>query len=152
MRDAVVSGQATIGRAAVVTEARSWLGTPYHHMGRLKGRDGGVDCAQLVWAVFFNCGLTPFLPLEHYPPDWMLHRSSERYLGLVTERCRETASPDPGDIVLYRVGRCYAHGAIVVDPGWPTIIHACFRSRHVILDDGDTAGLARRPHKFFSLW
>jgi cell wall-associated NlpC family hydrolase len=30
-------------RAAVVAEARSWLGTPFHHQGRVKA--AGVDCA-----------------------------------------------------------------------------------------------------------
>jgi len=29
-------------RLAVTEEARVWLGTPYHHMGRVKG--AGTDC------------------------------------------------------------------------------------------------------------
>ena len=31
-------------RLAVVAEAESWLGTPYHHEARIKGH--GVDCVE----------------------------------------------------------------------------------------------------------
>jgi cell wall-associated NlpC family hydrolase len=147
-----VSVEEAAQRAAVCAEARSWIGTPYHHMGRVKGPVGGVDCAQLVWAVFFNCGLTSFLPHEPYPRDWMLHRSAERYMAIVLDRAREVAEPRPGDVVLYRVGRCFAHGGIVVDPGWPTIVHAYSRARTVTLGDGAAGGLGARPRKFFSRW
>ncbi|MBI3447224.1 MAG: hydrolase [Magnetospirillum sp.] len=33
-----------------------------------------------------------------------------------------TYAPLPGDLVLYKVGHCHAHGAIVI--AWPRIIHA----------------------------
>ena len=36
-------------RARIVAEAMTWLGTPYHHRGKLKGI--GVDCAQLPLCV-----------------------------------------------------------------------------------------------------
>jgi cell wall-associated NlpC family hydrolase len=139
-------------RAAVIAEARSWIGTPYRHMGRAKGKSGGVDCAQLVWAVFHGCGLTPFLPLEPYPPDFMLHRDAERYMNVVLERAREVEYPQAGDLVLYRVGRLFAHGGIVDAPGWPRIIHAWFAARAVIADRGDAGPLAHRQYKFFSRW
>lgn len=140
------------GRARILAEARSWLGTPYRHMGRLKGRAGGVDCAQLVWAVYFNAGLTPFLPLENYPPDFMLHRDTERYLGIVLERAREVAAPQPADVALYRIGRCFAHGAIVMAPGWPLILHANMAARAVVLGRGDEGRLKGRALRFFSRW
>ncbi|HXE17649.1 MAG TPA: hydrolase [Stellaceae bacterium] len=139
-------------RRAVVDEARSWIGTPYRHLGRAKGPGGGVDCAQLVWAVFHNCGLTPFMPLEPYPRDFMMHRGVERYMRVVLDRAHPAESPLPGDVVLYRVGRLYAHGAIVDEPGWPRIVHAWYAAGLVLADDGNAHRLAGRPHKFFSLW
>ncbi len=139
-------------RAAVLAEARSWIGTPYRHMGRAKGPRGGVDCAQLVWAVFHNCGLTPFLPLEPYAQDFFLHRDVERYLAIVLRRALEVEYPRPGDLVLFRIGRLYAHGAIVDSPGWPTIIHAWYAAKRVISARGDQGRLANRPRKFFSRW
>jgi cell wall-associated NlpC family hydrolase len=141
-------------RAGVVAAARSYVGTPYRHMGRAKGPNGGVDCAQLVWLVFHECGLTPFLPLEPYPPDFMLHQGIERYMAVVLERAHEIAEAQaqPGDVVLYRVGRLFAHGGIVIDPGWPYIVHAWAPARLVIADKGAAHKLAGRPRKFFSRW
>ncbi|MDO6044547.1 hypothetical protein Q4P48_08410 [Neisseria gonorrhoeae] len=44
-------------RARIVEEARSWLGTPYHHHAMVKG--AGVDCAMLLVAVYGAVGLLP---------------------------------------------------------------------------------------------
>jgi cell wall-associated NlpC family hydrolase len=33
-------------RAAVVREAESWIGTPFHHAARVKG--AGIDCLMLL--------------------------------------------------------------------------------------------------------
>jgi NlpC/P60 family putative phage cell wall peptidase len=149
-------------RRAVVAEARSWLGTPYHHEAQVKG--AGVDCAQLLIGVFSAPGVALIEPLDvpRYPPDWHLHRSAERYLAIVLDHAREIAGPPgPGDIVLWRFGRCFSHGAIVVD--WPTVIHA-YVGRACVLEDAEAAvwlstigeraeGHGRpRPRRFFSLW
>ena len=68
-------------RAAVVAEARSWIGTPYHHAADVKGH--GVDCAMLLVRVYCDLGLIePFDP-RPYTRDWFLHRSEERYLGFL---------------------------------------------------------------------
>jgi len=48
-------------RAAIVAEARSWIGTRYRHQGSLKGV--GCDCLGLVRGVWRNCiGAEPELP------------------------------------------------------------------------------------------
>ena len=39
----------SVSREAIVAEARTWLGTPFRHQGRLKGV--GVDCAGVVIGV-----------------------------------------------------------------------------------------------------
>jgi len=138
----------SVKRAAVVTEAQSWLRTPYHHRGRLKGV--GADCAQLPAAVYAACGLIPEPPLDDYPRDWHLHRSAERYMERVTQYASEIfTDPLPGDFVLYRWGRCFAHGAIVVR--WPHIIHAVI-GEGVVLGDGTSGRLAGRQRKTFTLW
>ncbi len=135
-------------RAAVVAEARRWLGTPYHHRARLRG--AGVDCAMLPAAVYRAVGLIPDFPIAHYPPDWHLHRDTERYLDIVTSHAREIPAPSgPGDFVLYRWGRAYAHGAIIT--GWPRIIHA-MTDIGVVEDDGAGGRLADRSRRFFTLW
>jgi len=42
---------------AVIDEARSWVGTPFHHQAALKGV--GCDCAGLVRGVAEACDLAP---------------------------------------------------------------------------------------------
>jgi cell wall-associated NlpC family hydrolase len=105
-----------------VAEAKTWLNTPYHHMGRIKGV--GVDCGQFLIAVFENIGYLQKGEMQpgYYPPDWHLHRDEERYLGWVKSRCREVNDHQPGDIALFRFGRCVSHGGIVLL--WPRIVHA----------------------------
>jgi NlpC/P60 family putative phage cell wall peptidase len=39
----------TEATSVIVTQARTWLGTPFHHQGRLKGK--GCDCLGLIVGV-----------------------------------------------------------------------------------------------------
>jgi NlpC/P60 family putative phage cell wall peptidase len=146
-------------RAAVVAEARSWLGTPYHHAARLKGV--GCDCLTLIAEVFARAGIVPPVELPHYPPDWHLHRGAERYVEGVLRHAAEVKGPPlPGDVVLWRFGRAFSHGAIAID--WPLVIHAYVGQRVQIEDASKAAWLARvgegagrgreRPRRCFSPW
>ncbi len=148
-------------RRAVVEEARSWLRTPYHHMGRVKG--AGVDCATLLAEVYTRAGVVTERAIPFYPPDWHLHRNAERYLDFITVEGREIDGPPlPADVAMWRFGKCYSHGAIVID--WPLVIHA-YAGKGCVLEDTekavwlsrlsgrwrDRAALDSRPVKFFTL-
>lgn len=131
--------------AAVVREAMSWIGTPYAHMQRLKGPDGGVDCAQILIGVFSQVGLVPELEIEWYPHDWHMHRSTERYLAHLLNWADEIDGPSAaGDVILMRFGRCFSHGAIYVGDG--RIVHS-YVGRGVELAELDE--FAERPKRFF---
>lgn len=132
-------------REKIVAEAMTWLRTPYHHHARVKG--AGVDCAQILIAVYSAVGLVEEFDTGDYPPDWMMHRDEERYLGFVTAHAAQVDEPLPGDVVLYKVGRCFSHGGIVID--WPTIIHASNRDREVVLGDGRQGWLADRERTYW---
>jgi cell wall-associated NlpC family hydrolase len=134
-------------RSAVVAEALSWLGTPYHHAARIKG--AGVDCAQILIAVFEATGLIEEFKPAEYPRDWMMHRSEEVFLSHIHSRSIEVVTPQPGDVALYRVGRCFAHGAIVID--WPRVVHADSRVGEVTMAQGDQGFLSNREVRFFSV-
>lgn len=136
-------------RPAVVAEALTWLGTPYHHAARVKG--AGVDCGQLVAAVFETVGVIPAVVFPAYPPDWAMHRGDELYLDRVLELAHEIEGPpQPGDIALWRFGRAWSHGSIVTE--WPLVIHA-YVGVGVLLEDATAnQDLARRPVRFFSVW
>jgi cell wall-associated NlpC family hydrolase len=109
-------------RAAVVAEARTWIKTPWVHMAAVKG--AGVDCAMLLVRVYVGVGLVePFDP-RPYPPDWMLHRDDQRFRGFLLARSHQVEKPEVGDVMLFHVGRCFAHGAIVTRAEPLVVVHA----------------------------
>ncbi|WP_395664559.1 hypothetical protein [Methylocella sp.] len=146
-------GRADFDRARVVAEARRWIGTPYHSCADVRG--AGVDCGMLLVRVFVDLGLlAPFDP-RPYPEDWHLHRGEERYLSFVAARCVEVERPRPGDVAVFRYGRCYSHGGIVTAADPLTIVHA-FQPASIVFEEpvAANAELARprRRAKFYSLW
>jgi cell wall-associated NlpC family hydrolase len=140
-------------RTAVVTEARRWIGTPYHHASDIHG--AGVDCGMLIVRVFVDTGLCmPFDP-RPYTQDWHLHRSEERYLGFVFDRCREVEEPQAGDVICFRYGRCFSHGGIVTGVKPLTLVHAYLPARCVLeeaLAHNHELSSERRERRFFSYW
>lgn len=136
-------------RNAVVKEAETWLRTPYHHMGRIKG--AGVDCATLLAEVYPVVMGWSKVEVPYYPQAWHLHRDDERYLEQVMIYGKEVEEPLPGDIVVFRYGRSFSHGGIVV--AWPTIIHAYVQARGVVLENVElNKELSTRVRRYFSPW
>jgi cell wall-associated NlpC family hydrolase len=132
-------------RQCVVAEAETWLRTPYHHMGRIKG--GGTDCLMLLAEVYEAAGVIGHVDVPFYPPDWNLHRDAERYLHGLMRYAREIARPPrEGDVAVFKFGRCFAHGAIVI--AWPRLIHA-WCDAGVIFADANQAPLSGRQVRFF---
>lgn len=143
-------------RQRVIDIAMSWIGTPYVSNAMVKGRRGGVDCAMILVDVYCEAGIIPkeFDP-RPYPPQWHMHRGEENYLNFVQSFSHEIFhNPGPGDIVLFKIGRLFAHGAIVTL--WPQVVHARAPGP-VILDDvlKNTTGkhaLANVDRRYFSFW
>lgn len=134
-------------RDAVVAEAQSWIGTPFHHAGRIKGPAGGVDCLMLLAEVYERAGVTGPVAPPFYVPDWHLHRDAERYMEGLLPYARPVDCALPGDVALFRFGRTFSHGAIVTR--WPRLVHAYWQ-RGVVLGDAALHPLAGRPVRFFS--
>jgi len=124
-------------RDQVVEEARSWLKTPYHKNGRLKGV--GVDCGTLLLCVYLAGGflsdedIATFNRLCPVNQDWFVHAHEEKYFKLVILHARHvltaisyrTMVAAPGSIVVtHHDGEAmrWNHGGIVVK--WPRLIHA----------------------------
>ncbi len=106
-------------RHELIAEARTWLGTPYHHKGRVKGV--GVDCGGLLYEVYATqFQLRPYPVI--YAQDWSLHRSNELYLDFIKEYIQETNTPQAADLVVFQFGRTYSHGGILTGTG--RLIHA----------------------------
>jgi len=102
-------------REQVVAEARTWIGTRYHHMGDVKG--AGVDCAMILVRVYCDLGFAPAFDPRPYPRDWFLHQGQERYIEWLEKYSVRIPAEKagPGDIIMHRIGRTASHGAILVD-------------------------------------
>ena len=93
-------------RAAVVAEAKTWIGTPYRGWACMKGK--GADCGQLIYGVFRNVGLVAAMEL---PKDYSLqvaqHRESREYVEVVDRFFADIPEDEaqPGDLVLYKLGK-----------------------------------------------
>lgn len=144
-------------RDLIVKIAHEWLRTPYRHLAKVKGH--GADCLTLLVGIFEEAGLVENIEIPYYPPDWHLHKTTERYLTGLMKYTHEVETPKPGDIVLWRFGHCYSHGALVIN--WPLIIHA-HNGIVTQLEDaeraawlthiGEKTGNRERQKKFFSYW
>lgn len=137
-------------RFAIVAEALTWLETPFHHAARLKGF--GVDCANLLAAVFGAVGLIPAVALPVYPADWHIHNDEPRFLlelDNYADRLPDGTLPQPGDIAMFQYGRHTAHAAIVTV--WPQIIHAWKDVGKVVLSEVDSGPLTARLTGFWRM-
>lgn len=142
-------------RSAAIEEAKSWLGTPFHHMARVKGRKGGVDCGQFLLGVFGPVGVIPPFEPEPYVQQFALHNSREWYLEYLSKLATEIPEEQAleGDVVIYKVGRCFSHAAILIEP-WPgKVIHA-INGLGVTITHGTRQGYIGRykQRKFFTCW
>lgn len=131
----------------IVSETKTWLGTPWHHAARVKG--AGVDCAMLIREVFVQVGLSPAFATWIYPEQWALHRGEEQFLQTLERFGRQTTETLPGNVIVFKFGRCYSHGGIIIE--WPLIIHAFKPVRAVVYEDMSCSALRFRPHRFYEV-
>jgi len=109
-------------RAQVITEARTWVGTPYLHQARMKLV--GVDCIGVVIGTARALGLvaTDF-DITGYSrqPDGTLIEKAGRYMTRITQ-----AAMQPGDVVAIAFDGDPQHFGILVDyrHGGLAIVHA----------------------------
>jgi len=120
----------------IVLQARTWLGTPFHHQARLKGK--GCDCLGLIVGVVDELGLTDSegKPLAGYDeinyskePDGAY--LTQRLTGLLTEV--PAAEARAGDVALFSMGKNPQHLAILSDyEGTLGMIHCYAQARRVV--------------------
>ena len=126
---------------AIVTAARGWLGTRFHHQGRRKKSDahaGGVDCLGLLVGVADELALrsatgVPLTALDetdyaHLPDIQRLRQKLSEVLRPVTEN-----DVQPGDVGLFEIDGRAQHLAIFgrID-NTLSLIHAYAPARCVV--------------------
>lgn len=143
-------------RARLVAEALTWVGTPYRQLGAAKGV--AVDCSMLLVRVMIDAGIVAEFDPRPYPPSWFLHRADERYVDWMETVAKRVDVPRPGDIMLMRIGRAFAHSAFIVDD--MHLVHAfadeghCNLSlrRHPFILYADRRGTIPRECRYFDLF
>jgi len=106
-----------IRREEIVREAREWIGTPYHHQGRVKGV--GCDCAGLIIGIAHSLGISTF-DYRHYsrqPDASVLLSLCDEYL----DRVDSLDAALPGDVLIFLIRRQPIHMGILTEKG--TVIH-----------------------------
>jgi len=138
-------------RRAIIEEAMTWVGTPYHSQARLKGV--GADCLTFIAGVLINVGIIPpSVEIPFYRQDFMKHLHSENYLNGLLDYGREIhdSEKQPGDVVLYKLkgAGVYCHTGIIIE--WPKIIHCYMQG--VLVVNGTHLGFGSRPRKILTVF
>ena len=125
----------TNSQLRLIGKAREWIGTPFHHQGRVK--HAGVDCLGLVVEVFRALDLYTFirdrktgkrLPFTAFDtvnysrePDG---HSLKTTLDMLLNPVKDVYSIQPGDIALFFIKEHPQHLGIIGDYNGLSIIHA----------------------------
>lgn len=129
-------------RIAVVAEAIAWVEakTPYMPHAKLKGL--GCDCATFILCVYRDLGMVEDVDAGCYSIQAHLHKPLTpaheqlltQYVDTILRFADEIpeAEAQPGDMVLFKTARAFAHGAIVIN--WPTVAHAAIGHGVVFAD------------------
>lgn len=117
----------------VVTEARRWIGTPWHHQARRRGV--GVDCVGLVIGVARALGLSDYdvTGYGELPNPEMMRRELQANLIEIN-----VADSRAADVLWMRIAVDPQHLAIVTGGDPLAIIHSIRRPGRVVeheLDD-----------------
>jgi cell wall-associated NlpC family hydrolase len=160
-RHAFASPEEAAARAAFIAEALSWVGTPFQDCADVKGPNGAVDCAMLLVRAAVDTGRLPPFDPRPYSPRWHLHRSEEKFVDWIAGRlgAREVATPRVGDVALWRFGRTFSHGAVLINSA--EVVHAYYAAGMTLVSRLDEPLLrfisdgrvnVPRPVRYFDLW
>lgn len=159
-RHAFATEQEAKERACAITEALSWIGTPFRDCALEKGPKGAVDCAMMLVGTYGPAGLIGDFHPGKYPPKWFQHSFEERFLDCLEKLgAVEVDRPRVGDVLVYRFGRTYAHGAVLVNAR--EVCHAYAAAGQVVVSALDEPLLAYigyrgqdipRPVRYFTMW
>ena len=107
----------------IIAEAKSWIGTNYHHQGRLKRSSsckGGVDCIGLIMGVAKELNLvskTGSLIMEHDAIDYTPYPDGIRLKAFLDTHMIYIDKNDvePGDVLLFKFFTDPQHLAMASD-------------------------------------
>lgn len=129
----------------VVAEARSWLGTKYHHHADIKG--SGVDCAMFLVRVYVDSGLVPPFDPRPYPPYFYMHSSEQKYMNWVEKYGHPVDEGEPADVALFQFGKAISHGGVYIGDDY--MIHAFQQAGSVVISEIQRSPMLAKRFKGF---
>lgn len=92
-----------LNRAALLAEARAWIGTPYQHQASVRGV--GCDCLGLIRGVWRQVVGPEPQSVPPYAADWAIRGEPEILLQAARRWLREVPlnSVAAGDVALFRM-------------------------------------------------
>lgn len=149
---------AKITKEQIILQARTWLGTRYHHQGRLKKSKagaGGVDCIGLIIGVIDELGLQDGegLPLsQHDEFNYSMFPERGRLVGSIQKHLREVqvAKMRAGDVLLFRTFRDPQHVGFLTNypTGGAGLIHCNSSAGKVVEQPLSDAWLRMLTHAY----
>ena len=108
----------TIIAEQFLAEAKSWLGTAYHHQGRLKKSDvhkGGVDCIGLVVGICRELGMDNIVRADK--TDYSSHPTGNRLALVAGDHLKmiDIQNRQPADILLFKTFKDPQHVGILTE-------------------------------------
>ena len=120
--------------SAVISAARGWIGTPFHHQGRLK--NVGVDCLGLLVGIAEElnlCNENGEPLVKHDALDYGHLPDEKRLMGNLKKHCRGARKIKSGLIGLFEIDGTARHlGVFGEQNGYVTLIHAYAPARQVV--------------------
>ncbi len=111
-------------RVKIVSLAKEWIGTPYHHQQSVKGV--GCDCLGLVRGVYEAFYHLPPDPIIPYSRDWADVSGQETLLSAASDHLIKSCvgTKDIGDVLIFRFRNWMVakHVGILVSSS--TMVHA----------------------------
>ena len=128
----------------IVSCARGWIGTPYHHQAATRG--AGADCLGLVRGVWREIYGAEPEATPAYSMDWSEPQGEERlWAAAQRHMAPRRGPPEAGDVILFRMraGSVAKHLGIVTNTGpQGRFVHAY--ARHGVVESPLSAPWARR--------
>lgn len=111
-------------RHDILNEAKTWLGTPFKHQGRIKGK--GVDCVGILIGIAHHFQLTDFdyHTYSHLPDGVTMRLLLDKHMQMIA-----TDAAQPGDVYLLRFEHQPQHVAVMTEYG---ILHAYAQVRRCV--------------------
>jgi len=114
----------------IIDQARTWLGTKYHHQGRLKKSsrgDGGVDCIGLVIGIIDELGISDGSGNSLVAADetnYSMYPEQGRLVKSIQQHLREVAKDKMrvGDVLLFKTFKDPQHVGLLSE--YPSGGHA----------------------------